>query len=53
LLREQAGEDTGGLGEWWTGFQELSMDERLAQAPAAKGSRSGRRGRKRHSQDQE
>lgn len=53
LLREQAGEDTGGLGEWWTEFQELSMDERLAQAPAAKGSRSGRRGRKRHSQDQE
>ncbi len=31
LLREQAGEDTGGLGAWWTEFQQLDMDARLQQ----------------------
>jgi poly(A) polymerase len=31
LLREQAGEISPGLGEWWTQFQTLPMDERLAQ----------------------
>ncbi len=29
LLRESAGEETGGLGPWWTDFQTLPMDERL------------------------
>jgi poly(A) polymerase len=32
LLREQAGEDTGGLGEWWTEYQTLNMDQRLAKS---------------------
>lgn len=32
LLREQAGEDTGGLGQWWTDFQALAPEERLQQA---------------------
>jgi poly(A) polymerase len=40
LLREQAGEDTGGLGDWWTTFQELSFNERLEQAG---GSATGRK----------
>lgn len=29
LLREQAGEDTGELGRWWTELQELSPEKRL------------------------
>ncbi len=32
LLREQAGEDTNGLGDWWTHFQTLPFEERLSQA---------------------
>ncbi|MEZ5572304.1 MAG: polynucleotide adenylyltransferase PcnB [Halioglobus sp.] len=32
LLREQAGEDTQGLGQWWTEIQELSPQERLDKA---------------------
>ena len=32
LLREQAGEKSGDLGDWWTHFQTLPFDERLAQA---------------------
>ena len=31
LLREQAGEDTGGLGDWWTEFQTLNPVERVEQ----------------------
>jgi poly(A) polymerase len=31
LLREQAGEDTGGLGDWWTEFQTLNPIERVEQ----------------------
>ncbi len=30
LLREEAGEDTGGLGDWWTRYQEVSDSERRA-----------------------
>ena len=30
LLREQAGEDTGGLGKWWTDYQNRSLDQRVA-----------------------
>ncbi|MBT4519928.1 MAG: hypothetical protein HOC23_07965, partial [Halieaceae bacterium] len=41
LLREQAGEDTGGLGTWWTEFQILAPDERLQRVS----NQSGRRGR--------
>jgi poly(A) polymerase len=32
LLREQAGEDTGELGSWWTEIQELSPEQRLEKA---------------------
>lgn len=28
LLRESAGEETGGLGDWWTRYQEVSDSER-------------------------
>ncbi|KAF1052590.1 MAG: Poly(A) polymerase I [Stenotrophomonas maltophilia] len=28
LLRESAGEETGGLGDWWTDYQEVSDSER-------------------------
>lgn len=28
LLREEAGEQTGGLGDWWTDYQEASDSER-------------------------
>ncbi|MDY6949764.1 MAG: polynucleotide adenylyltransferase PcnB, partial [Pseudomonadota bacterium] len=30
LLREASGEETGGLGEWWTEYQHASPEERLA-----------------------
>lgn len=39
LLREQAGEDTGGLGKWWTDIQELAPEQRLATVEAAPGQR--------------
>lgn len=47
LLREQAGEETGNLGEWWTQFQELPMEERLRQATESQGKSSSRRTRTR------
>ncbi|WP_285261149.1 polynucleotide adenylyltransferase PcnB [Halopseudomonas bauzanensis] len=28
LLREEAGEETGGLGQWWTRYQDVGADER-------------------------
>ena len=40
LLREEAGENTGELGAWWTTFQELPMDQRLKEAGG--GGRGGR-----------
>jgi poly(A) polymerase len=43
LLREQAGEETGDLGSWWTEFQELPLEQRLEQAAAGNGQRGGRR----------
>jgi poly(A) polymerase len=49
LLREQAGEETGNLGSWWTDFQELPMEQRLEQAAREKGTGGGRRSRKRRS----
>ena len=49
LLREEAGEDTGDLGAWWTGFQTLPMEQRLQQVPAGKGGNGGRRTRTRRS----
>ena len=35
LLREQAGEDTGELGKWWTEVQELQPEQRLAKVAAS------------------
>ncbi len=48
LLREQAGEETGNLGKWWTDYQNCSPDQREAMANALqeKGGR-GRRPRRR------
>lgn len=46
LLREQAGEDCGNLGEWWTEYQTLNMDERLAKS-VEDGHTSGNRRRPR------
>jgi len=37
LLREQSGEDTGQLGEFWTGIQQLSPAERLEKLSASTG----------------
>ncbi|MEH6584982.1 MAG: polynucleotide adenylyltransferase PcnB [Halioglobus sp.] len=53
LLREQAGEDCGNLGEWWTEYQTLNMDERLAKS-VEDGHTSGnrRRPRKRRNNNQ-
>ncbi len=44
LLREQAGEDTGGLGQWWTDLQALPPEQRLDTVAASrdKRKRSGR-----------
>lgn len=47
LLREQAGEDTGDLGEWWTEFQALPMEQRLQQAASEQARGGGRRSRNR------
>ena len=47
LLREQAGEETGGLGTWWTEFQALPLEQRLEQAAAGKGKQGNRRTRTR------
>ncbi len=46
LLREQAGVDTRGLGDWWTEFQTLSMEQRLEQVA----NRGNQQGHKRKSQ---
>lgn len=43
LLREQAGEETGGLGEWWTTFQELPLEERLKETAGGNRPRQGKR----------
>ena len=55
LLREAAGEETGNIGEWWTQFQTLPFEERLAEAGRNGGDGGGdgregggrRRGRRR------
>lgn len=47
LLREQAGEDTGGLGQWWTDFQLLPLEQRLENTSGGQGRKSGRRSRTR------
>ena len=51
LLREHAGEDTGGLGDWWTDYQDASDSQRrqmirdLAGKPEAAGSAPRKRRR--------
>ena len=47
LLREQAGEETGKLGEWWTEFQTLPLEERLQQVSSGKSKRGSGRTRTR------
>ena len=61
LLREEAGEQTDGLGRWWTLYQDASADQRrqmireLGDAPKSGGkrgrSRSRRKPRKPQSND--
>lgn len=46
LLREQAGEDHDGLGEWWTRFQQVDEAERKNMVSEIQG-RGGKRPRKR------
>jgi poly(A) polymerase len=46
LLREEAGEDLGGRGAWWTEFQTLDRSERASRMDAESG-KAGKRGRKR------
>lgn len=46
LLREQAGEDTGGLGQWWTDYQNCSPDQRQQMSDAVKTPQSRKRPRK-------
>ena len=52
LLREQAGEETGGLGEWWTEFQTLPLEQRLEQAGSGGSGRPRRRNRSRKPPEQ-
>ena len=47
LLREQAGEQTGGLGQWWTEYQVASPDRRGEMVQALSGQQQGRRRRRR------
>lgn len=50
LLREESGEETGGLGQWWTDFQDADEQQRqhmVSQLGAASGERRSRRPRKR------
>jgi len=46
LLREQAGENTGGLGQWWTDYQQSDLTQREAMAKQVGGGKTG--GRRKH-----
>ncbi|MBL4782038.1 MAG: polynucleotide adenylyltransferase PcnB [Porticoccaceae bacterium] len=46
LLREQAGEQTQDLGEWWTLYQEVDEDEREAMVAALPKPKSGNKRRR-------
>ncbi len=46
LLREQAGEDLDGLGDWWTAYQEASEEKQLEMASAQNDAGKKRRRRK-------
>lgn len=52
LLREQAGEDTGGLGDYWTEFQTLTLDQRIEAAGTAGGPKKRRRRKRKPSEEQ-
>lgn len=43
LLREQAGEETGDLGRWWTDIQQLAPEHRLEQMASTADSHKRRR----------
>lgn len=47
LLREAAGEDTGGLGQWWTHYQENNPDNRRQQVKELSQKTPGKRRSKR------
>lgn len=47
LLREQAGEDLGGLGHWWTRYQEADEKGRLSMVDALGSDRKNPRRRRR------
>jgi poly(A) polymerase len=47
LLREAAGEETGGIGEWWTEFQTLDPEARLAEVRNKGGDENRGGGRRR------
>lgn len=48
LLREQAGEELGGLGHWWTRYQDAGEGERHAMVKAlGSGSQEGKKRRRR------
>ena len=51
LLREQAGEDLGGLGDWWTAYQDANEDQRqsMAEEILSSDKRPKRRRRRRNS----
>jgi poly(A) polymerase len=46
LLREQVGEDLGGLGNWWTTYQEIDEQERQAMVNALSAKRRNNRDRR-------
>jgi poly(A) polymerase len=46
LLREQAGEQTQGLGDWWTLYQEVNEDERETMVAALPKQKSGSKRRR-------
>ena len=52
LLREQSGEETNGLGDWWTDFQNKNPDQREQMARAARPPARPRRGPRRRPRSQ-
>ena len=45
LLREAAGEQTQGLGDWWTGYQDANEDQRRQMIRELGSEGSGKRSR--------
>ncbi|HEB27944.1 MAG TPA: polynucleotide adenylyltransferase PcnB, partial [Porticoccus sp.] len=48
LLREEAGEETDGLGQWWTDYQNRSPDQRAAMTDNLQEKKSRRPRRRRN-----